>query len=175
MFSFVSLDRMAEREAAKNPIFRERTAGRARRSGAVPLDDDALVARLQEHGISMDRDTLRTMIEHALSAEEIAKPILKSRRYKSREEELQAEWIWVCIEALWHRWIPEIPSFEMLDDKMQAGYDLTPADPVGACRVWMEALGDFNALMARSGLQTLKAFDGRFQGTQYVHNWLSDL
>jgi hypothetical protein len=41
---------------------------------------------------------------------------------------------------LWQRWFPDKPSFEALDDKMQAGYQLRESGASAAFRVWLRIL-----------------------------------
>ena len=75
-------------------------------------------------GIELDRPSLERLCDQALSAEEIAQPLLDQRTFHGRHEQMESDWIWICLSALWQRWFPDKPSFEALDDKMQAGYEL---------------------------------------------------
>jgi tetratricopeptide (TPR) repeat protein len=80
------------------------------------------------------------------------------------------------LAALWQRWFPDKPSFERLDDTMQAGYDLlVSGGPAAACRPWLEAWTDVLRILDKTGLQSISEFDDRFRGTQSLFNWIQDL
>jgi hypothetical protein len=64
------------------------------------------------------------------------------------------------------RWFPDKPSFEALDDKMQAGYELRESGAVAVCRVWLEAWSDVLHILDKAGMQSIQEFDERFGGSQ---------
>lgn len=65
---------------------------------------------------------------------------------------------------------------EMIDDKMQAGYPARKdRGSVGACRIWMETWHDILAVMDRTRIDTLAAFESRFGDTQSLSSWSQDL
>ncbi|SPE40347.1 hypothetical protein SBA3_3720017 [Candidatus Sulfopaludibacter sp. SbA3] len=169
MSSWVALDRVFERQ-------RRRPARKVLRSDAKPLSDGDLLAKLHSFGIDLDRSSLEQLCSQALSAEEIAQPLADQRVFHSRHEEMQSDWIWICLLALWERWFPDQPCFELLDDKMQAGYDLMRSnETVAACRIWLEAWNDVLRLFEKGGMQTIQEFDKRFGGTECLFNWIQDL
>jgi len=122
MFSWVALDRFAEKERTRDATFRKQSAGKVLRSDAQPLTDDDLLAKLRSFGIELDRPALERLCREALSAEEMATPWLDQRTFHGTAE-MASDWIWVCLTALWQRWFPDQPCFEFPVDKMQAGYD----------------------------------------------------
>jgi tetratricopeptide (TPR) repeat protein len=64
----------------------------------------------------------------------------------------------------------------MLDDNMQAGYELMASREVAAaCRVWLEAWNDVLHLLDKAGVESISEFDDRFRGTQSLFNWIQDL
>jgi tetratricopeptide (TPR) repeat protein len=140
------------------------------------LPDGELLAKLRAFGIELDRSSLARRCEQALSAEEIATALLAQPAAQPHRDDLQSDWIWIAIATLWQRWFPEIPSFERLDDQMQAGYDLLAAgNAPAACRVWLEAWHDVLRLLDKAGLRSIADFDARFRGTQALFNWIQDL
>jgi len=176
MISWVAMDRIVERKRAADARYRRQTEGRPLRSAARPLTDGELLAKLRSFGIALDRPVLAGLCAQALSAEEIAKPLLDQRAFPSKRETLESDWIWVCLEALWQRWFPEIPSFERLDDTIQAGYDLLETrQVVPACRIWLDAWADVRRLLDKAGLRSIAALDARFRGSQSLFNWIQDL
>jgi tetratricopeptide (TPR) repeat protein len=88
---------------------------------------------------------------------------------------MESDWIWICLSALWQRWFPDKPSFEALDDKMQAGYELRASSAVAACRVWLEGWNDVLRILGKGCMQSIQEFDERFGGTQSLFNWIQDL
>jgi hypothetical protein len=125
MLSWMTMERIMEREMAINGKYRKQVARRPRRSDAKGLSDEQLVAKLHSLGVEIDRPGLERLSEQALSAEELARPLLKRRAFRNRHEELEGDWIWIGLATLWQRWFPDQPCFELLDDQMQVG--LRPA------------------------------------------------
>src|SRR5262249_22526587 len=124
MISWVAMDRIVERKRAADAAYRKQGADKVLRSDAKRLTDGELLAMLASFGIELDRPSLEQLCDQALSAEEIAQPLLDQRTFHGKDEQMESDWIWICLSALWQRWFPDKPSFEALDDKMQAGYEL---------------------------------------------------
>ena len=118
---------------------------------------------------------LERLCDQALSAEEIVQPLLDQRTFHGRHEQMESDWIWICLAALWQRWFPDKPSFEALDDKMQAGYELRESGAVAVCRVWVEAWSDVLHILDKAGMQSIQEFDEGFGGSQALFNWIQDL
>jgi tetratricopeptide (TPR) repeat protein len=176
MLSWVAIERIVEREMAADAKYRRQVASRPRRSDAKHLSDGELLAKLRSWGVEIDRPGLERLSGQVLSAEEMAKPLLKRQAFKSRREELESDWIWIALATLWQRWFPNQPSFELLDDQMQVGYDLLASSgAVAACRTWLEAWSDVLRLFDKGGMQSIAEFDERFKGTQSLFNWIQDL
>ena len=176
MISWVAMDRIVERKSASDATYRQQAAGRPLRSQAKLLPDGELLAKLRSFGIDLDRSALERLCDQALSAEEIAKPLLAQLSLKAKREELEGDWIWICLAALWQRWFPGKPSFELLDDTMQAGYDLLASGGApAACRTWLDAWTDVLRLLDKAQIQSIADFDDRFRGTQSLFNWMQDL
>ena len=176
MISWVAMDRLVERKRAADAAYRKQAAGKVLRSDAKLLTDGELLAKLRSFGVDLDRSSLERLCGQALSAEEIAKPLLDQRTFHGKHEQLESDWIWICLAALWQRWFPDQPGFELLDDKMQAGYDLLASGAVAAaCRIWLEAWNDVLGIFDKSSMHSIHEFDERFRGTQSLFNWIQDL
>jgi len=172
MISWVAMERISERELLADAKLRKRAGARPLRDHAKHLTDAELLAKLHSFGIDIDQAWLEQRSEQALSAEEIARPLLD----QSRSSGVESDWVWICVTTLWRRWFPVQPSFEELDDKMQAGYELLKnRDVVAACRIWLEAWNSVLRLLDKAGIGSIKAFDERFRGTQSLFNWIQDL
>jgi len=120
--SWVEIDRICQEKADAEEDFRRELERKERplRSSAAPLSDDQLLAKLRELGLDVDRDGVERLCEGALSAEEVADPIVKKLNLTN---DMKGDWIWIILCALWQRWWPDRPCLELLDDKVQAGYD----------------------------------------------------
>ncbi len=175
MISWVAMDRIVEKKRAADASYRKQAAGKVLRSDAQRLTDGQLLAKLSSFGIELDRPSLERLCDQALSAEEIAQPLLDQRTFHGKHEQMESDWIWICLSALWQRWFPDKPSFEALDDKMQAGYQLRASGAVAVCRVWLEAWGDVQSILDKAGMRSIQEFDDRFGGTQSLFNWIQDL
>jgi tetratricopeptide (TPR) repeat protein len=172
MLSWVAMERMYEHEILPNPKLRKEAGERPLRAHATRLTDGELLAKLRSFGIEIDRAWLERECARALSAQEIASPLMD----KSTSRGQESDWIWICVATLWRRWFPEQPSFEVLDDRMQNGYELLKSSgAVAACRIWLEAWNDVMRLLDKAGIESIEEFDERFRGTQSLFNWIQDL
>ena len=155
--SFVTLDRICQERVDKEGVSRELVRnGRPLRSSAALLSDDELLAKLRELGLDVDRDGVERLCEGALSAEEVARPITE----KLKLGNMVADWVWICLVALWQRWWPERVCLELLDDKMQAGYvQDAENDTYAAAVTWLEAWADVLRLCDVAGIDSIKEFD----------------
>jgi SEC-C motif len=172
--SWVTIDRFCQEEAdAKEDVRRElERNGRPLRSSADPLSDDELLAKLRELGVDVDRDGVERLCAGALSAEEVAKPIVDTLEL----DDMTADWVWICLLALWQRWWPDRACLELLDDTMQAGYDLDAESNTQAAAVtWLNAWSDVLRLCDATGIGSIGEFDDRFPLTQSLYNWVQDL
>jgi tetratricopeptide (TPR) repeat protein len=85
------------------------------------------------------------------------------------------DYIWLAACVLWERLVPQRPSFEMIDERMQAGYDALAAhDTARACDIWLGVWADFK-LHLTADMGQVRGLDEVFRGTQAVHNWCQDL
>ncbi|MCI0393155.1 MAG: SEC-C domain-containing protein [Acidobacteria bacterium] len=176
MISWVAIDRISEKQKASDAEYREKMADRPMRSSTKYLSDGELLAKLRSFGIELDRSSLEGLCNESLSAQEIAKPLIAKCAFKTTREEMEGDWIWICVEALWRRWFPDEPSFEMLDDKMEEGYEFKNSGQAeAACRVWLEAWDDAIKLFDKAGFKTIREFDDRFRGTYFLFNWVQSL
>jgi hypothetical protein len=140
--------------------FRKQGAGRPLRSDTKLLTDGDLLAKLRSFGIYLDRSSFERLCEQAFSAEEVARPLLDQYIARTKREELESDWIWICLTTLWQRWFPDKPCFELLDDKMQDGYDLlASAGSTAACRAWLDARDCVLRLLDKGGMQSIGEFD----------------
>jgi hypothetical protein len=86
------------------------------------------------------------------------------------------DWIWICLLALWEHWWPDKVCLELLDDKIQAGYDRQQQRDLAACAAtWLDAWADVLRLCDATGIGSIDEFDDRFPLTQSLYNWLSDV
>jgi tetratricopeptide (TPR) repeat protein len=176
MVSWVAIDRVVERERASNPAYRQKTAARPLRSDARHLTDEELLARLRSFGVEMDLPSLGRLCDDSLSAEEIAGPLIEQYVSGSKRKGFESDWIWICLTALWERWFPDKPSFETLDDKMQAGYELRDSgDAAATCRIWLSGWKDVLHIFDKAGIESVGEFDSLFMGTEAIFNWIQDL
>ena len=172
--SWVTIDRICQEEADDKEDVRrqlERT-DKPLRSSADPLSDDELLAKLRGLGVDVDRDGVERLCAGALSAEEVAGPIVD----KLELDDTTVDWVWICLLALWQRWWPDRACLELLDDKMQAGYALDAGSNTHAAAVtWLNAWSDVLRLCDATGIGSIGEFDDRFPLTQSLFNWVQDL
>lgn len=170
--AWVTLDRLCEERMRSDSTYRRvlRARGKPLRSMGERLSDQELMAKLSDCGLTFDRLGLEGLFERELSAEGLAKRLMDGLPPESRPEGDQADWIWVCLITLWRRWRPNQVCQELLDDKIQAGYQ--QSQPAG---IWLEAWADAMRLCDVIGIESIEAFDDRFPMTQSLYNWSQDL
>ncbi len=128
---------------------------------------------MRDFGLDVDRDGVERLCPGALSAEEVAKPIVDNLELG---DDMMADWGWIGLLALWQRWWPDRPCLELLDDKIQAGYAQDAANDTHAAAVtWLNAWSDVLWLCDAAGLSSIGEFDDRFPMTQTLFNWIQDL
>ena len=173
--SWVTIDRICQEEAdAKENVRRElEHTGKPLRSSADSLSDDELLAKLRGFGLDVDHDGVERLCAGALSAQDVAEPILDKLKLG---DETTVDWVWISLLALWQRWWPDRPSLELLDDKIQAGYAQDAEnDPRAAAVTWLNAWSDVQWLCDATGISSSEEFDDRFPMTQSLFNWSQDL
>ena len=169
--SWVELDRIVSGEIVHDDGIRRRVAesGRPLRSHATGMSDDDLLAKLRGLGVDADREKLAGLCDGALSAEEVVSERL-------RLHDWDADWAWICLTELWQRWWPEKACLELLDDKVQEGYDADQRnDFVASGRIWLGAWSDVLRMCDAIGARSIRDFDDRFPMTQSLFNWCQDL
>jgi tetratricopeptide (TPR) repeat protein len=169
--SWVELDRIVSEEILRDDDIRRRVAesGRPLRSQATGMSDDDLLAKLCGLGVDADREKLAGLCDGALSAEEVVSERLGLHGW-------DADWAWICLTGLWQRWWPEKACLELLDDKIQEGYDADQRnDFVASSRIWLGAWPDVLRMCDAIGAGSIREFDDRFPMTQSLFNWCQDL
>ncbi len=169
--SWVTLDRIVSQEALSGEAIRRQLEQNARpmRSHAADMGDEDLLAKLRDLGVDADREKLAKLCEGAWSAEEVVSERL-------RLHDWDADWAWICLAALWERWWPDKVCLELLDDKVQAGYEADQRnDFVASSRIWLDAWSDVLRLCDAVGGRSMMEFDDRFPMTQSLFNWCQDL
>jgi tetratricopeptide (TPR) repeat protein len=176
MISWAAANRVAEKKKASDPKYREQLAGSPLLSDASALTDDELLERLRSLGVDIDRTSLAKLCEKSLSTEEIAKSFVSKRVSTSSDDEQIRNWIWICLTELWRRWFPEEPCFELLDEKMQDGYDLLKSGQAeAACSLWLGAWRNVIDIFDKTEMRSIEEFDDLFRGSQFLSNWVQDL
>ena len=121
--SWVTLDRICTEESRSDDEVRRLVArsNRPLRWDAAGLSDDELLEKLRGFGLDLDRGGLERLCEGALSAEEMARPLIASRDFRTSSEEMQGDWIWICLVTFWQRWWPDRVCLELPDGQDPGG------------------------------------------------------
>jgi hypothetical protein len=172
--SWVTLDRLCQQQARVDPAIGRMLArsGRPLRSRAEQLTDADLLDKLRSFGIDLDREGLSKLCEDALSAEDVARELRHS--HELDDDDIETDWIWISLVTLWQRWWPDRVCLELLDDKVQAGYD-DERDEATQAPIWLDAWSDVLRLCDAAGIRSIAEFDDRFPMTQSLYNWSQDL
>ena len=176
---------------AVNRIFEQQLAGdkarldALRAKGKVLMTDvrnmsaEEILDKLNSIGLRINREIMSELCIKHISAESLAMWLEKDRKLKN----FNVDWIWLGIRVLWERWFPEIQNLEMLDDKMQKGYELLidrtdhrllERTNTDVLEVWGGTWVDIKNIMDKHGISDIESFDNIFGGTQSIYNWSMD-
>jgi len=137
--SYIAIHRMVEdrMKTDKRYLKEIEKSGRIVLSSARKMSDTELIEKLQTFDVRLDRKIFGELSKRFLSAEEMSEWIIQKQNLKFKR--MEEDWIWICLTILWERWFPDRPSLEMIDDRMQEGYEkLSKKDCAGACKIWLE-------------------------------------
>jgi hypothetical protein len=85
-----------------------------------------------------------------------------------------ADWAWICLTGLWQRWWPEKACLELLDDKIQEGYDADqPNDFVASGRIWLGAWPDVLRIV-RCHRRRVDQTGHQQKADELYQSWLDD-
>jgi tetratricopeptide (TPR) repeat protein len=144
---------------------------------ARSLSDQALIDALRHVGVGLDPVGFRAAAGPCASPQELAHALNADRRPRLRGKELER--LRVDLAVLWERWLPDRPlrpTFEAVDEWMQAGYAAQMrGDDAGAADHWIRTWAAVAAIARERGFPTIEELDEAFDGTQYVFNWVQDL
>ncbi len=132
------------------------------------MDTAALQAALARLGVQVDRSLFVASAEEHLSAWELSEewaPVARA----------DPEFLGLIACELWRRWVPELPSLEMVDERMQDGYDaLDLGDARGACEIWLDVWRLLlDTLPEATSVRELD--EGFVPALNRVGNWVGDL
>jgi hypothetical protein len=137
------------------------------------LSNEAILERLTAFGIRTSTPELARLASSEHSAVALSEGWRRRFRVSARGDD--DDFIWMAACVLWERLLPERPSFEMLNDRMQAGYDaLETRDVARACDIWLGVWEGFK-LHLTPAIGRVRDLDTRFEGTQAFFNWCQDL
>ena len=174
--SYIAINRMVEERMATKKKYRKRIekSGRIVLSFGRRMLDEELLQKLRLFNVIMDKRGFEKLCKRFLSAEDMSEWVI--RKQNLRFEGTEEDWIWICLTVLWERWLPERPSLEMIDDKMQEGYEkLSKNNCAGACKVWLGLWKSILNIMNSTRMKSLNDFNKKFRETQSVYNWVQDL
>jgi tetratricopeptide (TPR) repeat protein len=141
---------------------------------ARTLPDEAIVEDMRALGVAVDQAAFREAAASFAAPERLAWSLASERRpvlTSADEERLR-----MLVTALWERWLPDRPTFTIIDDGMQLGYDEQErGDEAAAAEHWLRTWRSVVPLARERGLRTITQFDEAFDGTQLLFNWVQDL
>ncbi|MCI0412642.1 SEC-C domain-containing protein [bacterium] len=174
--SHIAMDRIVEREYKTNRKYRKEIDKSERpmlRHGRK-MSDEEILARLASLGLSITKEHFASLSSGFLSAEQMSLSLSNECRLKLKS--FDQDWIWIGLTVLWERWQLERPSLEMIDDRIQEGYEKAHrGDSASAARVWSETWKTVLEIADARGLKSLAALDDIFLGSEFLENWIQDL
>jgi len=136
------------------------------------LTNEAILERLAGFGIVTSADEFEELARPEHSAGAVAEGWRRSFDVSARG--FDTDFISIAACVLWERLLREWPSFEMLDERMQAGYAALKANDVTrACDLWLEVWEGFK-LHLRPATARVRDVDALFHGTEFFFNWCQE-
>ena len=146
------------------------------RSQMKHLSDEQLLSKLSSFGIELDRAALGRLCAQNLDAGHLAQRLVDPATVNGRSGKAPMHQVEDCVAQLWQRWFPDQPSFDRLEDRILAGYDLIETREVAsACRIWLEAWAEVLALLDRMNTTSIDELDRQFSGGEDVLDWIHAL
>jgi len=136
------------------------------------LSNETILERLAGFGIvtSTDEFVERARAEHAASA--VAEGW--RHRFPISAGGFDNDFFGLAAGVLWERLLAERPSYEMLDDGMQAGYAALKANDVTrACDLWLEVWEGFKPHL-EPAIGRVRDVDTLFHGAEFFFNWCQE-
>ena len=137
------------------------------------LSNEVILERLAGFCIAISANEVVELArgEHAASA--IAEAW--RQRFEVLVRGFDDDFIDLAAGVLWERLLPERPSFEMLDERMQDGYVAfwSNHDAVRTCDRWLEVWNGFKLHFAPE-MTRVRDVDAIFHGTEYFFNWCQE-
>jgi tetratricopeptide (TPR) repeat protein len=84
------------------------------------MDTQEILEKLESMHIHFDKDQFIEQAQSYISTEKLADDLYYTQDYEPEDEE---DFIWLAINELWKRFMPETPNIEMIDDAIFYGYD----------------------------------------------------
>ena len=143
-------------------------------SGAVKisqLNDEQILSRLEAMGISTSKEAFRAEASGSATLGDIRKEWSAGLKKSAKAD---ARFLEKAITELWHRFLPERPSVEMIDRWMQEGYEhAEQGDDARAADIWLITLRALESRFTETTRRTADA-DALFNGLESVEDWLLD-
>jgi tetratricopeptide (TPR) repeat protein len=136
------------------------------------LSNEAILERLAGFGVGISAGEFVQLAGSEHSADVLAREW--RRRFDVSARGYDEDFIGIAACVLWERLLPEWPSFEMLDERMQAGYAALKANEVTrACDLWLDVWEGFK-LHLTSVMVRVHDVDTVFHGTEMFINWCQE-
>lgn len=143
------------------------------RAKVASMATDAIEAQLHRYGVTYARASFIDIARPRTSAWFIAEDWLQGDRVTCRGKDQDFLGLAAC--ELWKRLLPDHPSIEMLDDRMQEGYDLVEQKRISdACDLWWNIWCTLRSRFS-ADMTTMEDASAVFVGTQSIFNWSQDL
>ena len=160
MISWVAMDRLRKESAPPMPL----TASKAQTRCCVRMPSGSPMASCWAKlplSVSNGPPSLERLCGQALSAEEIATPLLDQRTFRGRQAEMESDWIWICLTASMAALVSGSALFR--GTGRQDARPATNLQGPPACRIWLEAWSDVLALLDKASMHIDPEFDERFR------------
>jgi tetratricopeptide (TPR) repeat protein len=136
------------------------------------LSHETILERLAGFGIVTSADEFVELARAEHSADAVVEDWRRSFDVSARG--FDNDFIGIAARILWERLLPERPSFEILDDRMQAGYMALKANQVTlACDLWLDVWEGFK-LHLTPAIGRVRDVDALFHGTEFFFNWCQE-
>lgn len=109
--SIIAMNRMLENSVKEGKISEEvlKNNGKTVLSDIRKLEDEAIISRLRNLGVHIEKTAFSKSIRKYPSSEEYYIWLINEKKLKLKG--MDEDILWMCLTVLWERWFPEVPNF----------------------------------------------------------------
>ena len=138
------------------------------------MDTQEIIAHLHRFGIPFDREQFFKDVDKHYSCSDLTKTWKK--RYTIKAQGFDRDFVWMAIDVLWARLVPEKMNLEQLDSLIIQGYEyLAERKSIAACDCWILVWNTLKERFTQDMKDIQQAENEIFPNRESLFNMCQDL